>query len=102
MSDSQSAIDIMQQMQDLLSVNGVFKTSAKDGKKIKIAIACLVREILKEESFLNRIEDNTQHLATGGAHGGKNSGFQPHEGAADSTELQVPEIQVAGRRRESI
>ena len=45
-SDSMSMTDITEGLQDLLKVNGVYFTSAKDGRKIKIAIAQLVRLML--------------------------------------------------------
>ena len=38
----------------------MFKTSAKDGKKVKIAISRLVKEILKDSSFLN-LAGNTKN-----------------------------------------
>ena len=93
----------MQQMQELLQVKGVFKTSAKDGKKIKVAIACLVREILNEGSFINRLEqqDNSNNLGTGGA-GVKNSQLKLEDGQEHTSELLAPNIKVQGRRRDSI
>jgi GTPase Era involved in 16S rRNA processing len=50
--------DVFQDLLELLSVNAVFKTSAKTGKNVKVAIASLVREILKESSFINRAEQS--------------------------------------------
>lgn len=63
-----------------------------------MAIACLVREILNEGSFIHRIgggeagADKSNNMID-------NSGNQ---GAGDISELQAPYIKVEGRRRESI
>ena len=43
-----------------MKLNGIFKTSAKEGSKIKLAVACLGREILKEGSFINRLKADSK------------------------------------------
>ena len=49
---------------ELLNVIAVYKTSSKSGKNVKIAIASLVREILKESSFINRVDSSGDQIAT--------------------------------------
>lgn len=61
-SESQSENDFYGEILDCLKVNGIYKTSAKDGKNVKVAIACLVREILKEGSFINRVDSQGSYI----------------------------------------
>jgi hypothetical protein len=52
------------ELMELLNVIAVYKTSSKSGKNVKIAIASLVREILKESSFINRVDSSGDQIAT--------------------------------------
>lgn len=81
----------------MLGVGGVFKVSAKEGKKLKIAMATLVREVLKESSFINRTANIEKS--------GESSNMANSQGkieVSNASAFQVPNIVVEGRKRESI
>lgn len=90
--ETESEKEVFADLLELLSVNAVFKTSAKTGKNVKVAIAGLVREILKESSFINRMEQSGDKTQEAGEHPEKRM-----SASTGSSQQEKPHIKVAPR-----
>jgi hypothetical protein len=91
-SESQSESDFFGDILESFKVNGIYNTSAKDGKNVKVAVACLVREILKEGSFINRVDSQGSFIADANPRNNKNGNANTN--ISSQGDLQKPNIQV--------